>query len=89
MIIPVGENLLLEPVPVEESTAGGLYIPDSVRQTPDKGKILAAGSAVKDEKLAEGVTVLFRKGVGETIKYKSVEYLILPVKEVIGILKGD
>lgn len=89
MIIPVGENLLLEPVPVEESTAGGLYIPDSVRQTPDKGKILATGSAVKDEKLAEGVTVLFRKGVGETIKYKSVEYLILPVKEVIGILKGD
>lgn len=89
MIIPVGENLLLEPVPVEESTAGGLYIPDSVRQTPDKGKILAVGSALEDEKLTAGVTVLFRKGVGDSIKYKGTEYLILPIKEVIGILMED
>lgn len=89
MITPVGENLLLEPIPAEETTAGGLYIPDAVRQTPDKGKIIEIGSAVNEEKLTKGTIVLFRKGVGELIKYKSTEYLILPIKEVIGILKED
>ena len=89
MITPVGENLLLAPVPVEETTSGGLYIPDAVRQTPDKGKVLAIGSGVTETKLTEGTIVLFRKGVGDSIKYKNIEYLILPVKEVIGILKED
>ena len=89
MITPVGENLLLSPVPVEETTAGGLYIPDAARQTPDKGKVLSVGSGVTEDKLTEGTIVLFRKGVGESIKYKDTEYLILPLKEVIGILKED
>lgn len=87
MIIPVGTYLLIEPIKDNEVTAGGLYIPDSVRQEPDKGKIISVGSEVTDGKLASGVTVLFRKGIGESIKYDGKEYLLLPLKEIIGIFK--
>lgn len=89
MIYPVGAYLLLTPVRDAEQTAGGLYIPDAVRQEPSKGKIVSVGSEVKDEKLTEGTIVLFRKGLGEAIKYNDTEYLLLPLKEVIGILKGE
>ena len=89
MITPIGTNILLEPIKAEETTAKGLYIPDSVRETPDRGKVLAVGSDVKEEKLTEGVIVLFRKGVGETVKYNGTEYLILSLKEVIGILREE
>lgn len=89
MIIPVGTYLLLEPIQESEKTAGGLYIPDSIRQEPDKGKILGVGSEVTDPKLTEGTIVLFRKGLGESIKYQKKEYLLLPLKEVIGIFKEN
>lgn len=89
MITPFGENLLLKPVKAEAVTAGGLYIPDAVREEPDKGVILAVGNDIKAENLVEGAVVLFRKGVGESVKIKNIEYLILPLKEVIGILKED
>lgn len=89
MIIPIGTYLLLDPIKDAETTEGGLYIPDSVRQEPDKGKILSVGSGVTDEKLSEGTIVLFRKGLGESIKKDGKEYLLLPLKEVIGILKKE
>ena len=89
MLIPIGTYLLLEPIKDNEITEGGLYIPDSVRQEPDKGKVLSVGSEVKDTKLTEGTIVLFRKGLGESIKYDGKEYLLLPLKEVIGIFKEN
>ena len=87
MMYPVGTYLLLTPIQEAEQTAGGLYIPDAVRQEPSKGKIVSVGEEVKDEKLTEGTVVIFRKGVGEPIKYQGTEYLLLQLKEVIGILK--
>lgn len=89
MIIPVGDRLLVEPIPVEEMTAGGIFLPDSAREVPDKGKILAVGDKVEETKLTEGVTVLFRKGSGSSIRDNSKELIVLPIKEVIGILKED
>lgn len=90
MIIPVGDNILVEPVQIDEVTAGGIYLPDSARITPDKGKIISVGDTVKNsDVLAEGVTVLFRKNSGHDVSYKNKEYVILPVKEIIGIIKGE
>ena len=89
MLIPVGTYLLLEPIKDNEITAGGLYIPDSVRQEPDKGKIIDVGSGVEDPKLTKDTVVLFRNGLGESIKYDNKEYLLLPLKEVIGIFKEN
>lgn len=89
MIIPVGTHLLLEPIKDAEKTEGGLYIPDSLREEPDKGRILSVGTGVQEPKLAEGTIVLFRKGLGNSIKKDGKEYLLLPLKEVIGILKVE
>ena len=90
MIIPIGENLLLEPIPEDEIRESGIYIPDSAREYSNKGKVLDVGAGVVDEKLKQkGAIVLFRKGLGEIIDVKGTQYLILPVKEVIGILRED
>ena len=89
MIIPVGTYLLLDPIKDSEVTEGGLYIPDSVKQEPDKGRVLSVGSEVLDDKLKTDAIVLFRRGVGESIKYDGKDYLLLPLKEVIGILKEN
>ena len=89
MLIPVGDNLLLEAIQQEEVTAGGIFIPDSSRQTPDKGKIVSVGDKVEAENLTEGVTVLFRKNSGHAVRYKDTDYILLPIKEVLGIIKGE
>lgn len=88
MIIPVGENILVEPIQVDEVTAGGIYLPDSARVTPDKGKIVSVGEDVKAKNvLTKGTVVLFRKNSGHDVNYQNKEYVILPTKEVIGIIK--
>lgn len=88
-IIPVGENILVKPVLVEQVTEGGIYLPDTARVTPDKGKVISVGPDVKATSLKEGVTVLFRKNSGHAVNYKNEEFIILPVKEVIGLIEGE
>lgn len=90
MIIPVGDNILVEPIQVDEVTAGGIYLPDTARVTPDKGKVVSLGDEVKaKDVLVEGTVVLFRKNSGHDVNYQNKEYVILPTKEVIGIIRGE
>lgn len=87
MLVPVGENVLVSPIQLEEQTSAGIYLPDTARVTPDKGKIVSVGEDVKcADKLTQGVVVLFRKGVGHSVTYQNEDYLILPIKEIIGIV---
>lgn len=88
-LLPIGDRLLIDPIPVDEISAGGIILPDTARVTPDKGTILAAGDDVKDTKLKAGTVVLFRKNSGSTVTYESKDYIILGVKEVIGIITGE
>lgn len=88
MIIPVGDNILVEAIPVEEITAGGIYLPDNARVTPDKGKIISIGEDVKArDVLKKDKVVLFRKNSGHDVNYQNKEYVILPTKEVIGVIE--
>lgn len=90
MLLPVGESILVSPIKVEEMTSAGIYIPDTARVTPDKGTVVRVGEDVKcPEVLHEGATVLFRKNSGHSVIYKSEEYIILPVKEVLGVIKEE
>ena len=90
MIVPVGENILVEPIQDEEITAGGIYLPDNARVTPDKGRIISLGEDVKaKDVLKKDTVVLFRKNSGHDVNYQNQEYVILPIKEVIGIIKGE
>ena len=90
MIVPVGENILVEPIKVDEVTAAGIYLPDNARVTPDQGRIISVGDDVKAKNvLTKDTVVLFRKNSGHDVNYQNKEYVILPTKEVIGIIKGE
>jgi chaperonin GroES len=69
-----------------ERTAGGIYIPDAAKEKPQKGRIEAVGSEVKNVKV--GDSVLFDKYSGSKITMDNVEYLILKEEDILGILES-
>jgi chaperonin GroES len=69
-----------------EKTPGGLYIPDSAKEKPQKGEVEAVGSEVKDVKV--GNTILFDKYSGSKINIDNNEYLIIKEEDILGIVEG-
>ncbi len=68
-----------------EKTAGGIYIPDSAKEKPQKGKIEAVGSEVKEVKV--GDTVLFDKYSGSKVNMDGTDYLIVKEEDILGIVQ--
>jgi chaperonin GroES len=68
-----------------EKTAGGIYIPDSAKEKPQKGKVEAIGSEVKDVKV--GNTILFDKYSGSKINMDGTDYLIVKEEDILGIVE--
>lgn len=69
-----------------EKTAGGLYIPDSAKEKPQKGIVEAVGSEVKEIKA--GNTILFDKYSGSKVNIDNNEYLIIKEEDILGIVEG-
>ncbi len=69
-----------------EKTAGGLYIPDSAKEKPQKGVVEAVGSEVKEIKV--GNTILFDKYSGSKVNIDNNEYLIIKEEDILGIVEG-
>src|SRR2546422_5059338 len=69
-----------------EKTAGGIYIPDAAKEKPQKGRVEAVGSEVKNVKA--GDSILFDKYSGSKITMDNVEYLILKEEDILGILES-
>lgn len=69
-----------------EKTAGGIYIPDSAKEKPQKGVVEAVGSEVKEIK--KGNTVLFDKYSGSKVNIDNNEYLIIKEEDILGIVEG-
>jgi chaperonin GroES len=69
-----------------EKTAGGIYIPDSAKEKPQKGVVEAVGSEVKEIKV--GGTILFDKYSGSKVNIDNVEYLIIKEEDILGIVEG-
>lgn len=69
-----------------EKTAGGLYVPDTAKEKPQKGKVEAVGSEVKE--LKAGDNVLFDKYSGSKVKIDDTEYLIIKEEDILGIMEG-
>ena len=67
---PLADRVIIEPSPAEEKTTGGIIIPDTAKEKPKKGKVIAAGSGKKDEPVTvkEGDTVLYGQYSGTEIK---------------------
>ncbi|AIQ62740.1 10 kDa chaperonin [compost metagenome] len=92
MIKPLGERVLVEPIEQEETTSFGIVLPDSAKEKPQEGKVIAVGSgALKDGvrvplEVKEGDRVIFSKYAGTEIKYEGKEYLIMKESDIHAIL---
>ena len=92
---PLHDRVLVRRVEAEEKTAGGIIIPDSAKEKPQQGKVLAVGKGkVKEDNsrqpldVKEGDTILFGKYSGQEIRVDGEDYLIMREDEILAILES-
>lgn len=85
---PLADRVLVEPAAAEEKTASGLYIPDTAKEKPQRGKVIAAGEGKKDEPMTvkAGDTVLYGKYAGTEITVDGKDYLIMRESDIFAII---
>lgn len=87
-IKPLADRVLVEPKEAEEKTASGIYIPDTAKEKPQRGKVIAAGIGTKDEtmEVKVGDEVLYGKYAGTEISLEGKDYLIMKQSDILAIL---
>ena len=87
-IQPLADRVLIEPTPVEEVTMSGIIIPDSAKEKPLRGTVLATGNGTKDEEMVvkKGDNVLYCKYAGTEIELEGTKYLIMRQSDILAIL---
>ena len=87
-IQPLADRVLVLPAPAEEKV-GGIIIPDTAKEKPQHGKVIAVGEGTKDDKmvLKEGDEVLYGKYAGTELEEEGENYLIMRQSDVLAILK--
>lgn len=85
---PLADRVLVEPSEAEEKTSSGIIIPDTAKEKPQKGKIVAIGNGTKDEKITVkvGEIVLYGKYSGTEINIDGTDYLIMKESDIFGIV---
>jgi len=90
---PLHDRVLVQPLDGEEKTAGGIIIPDTAKEKPSEGKIIAVGPGAKTEdgkilpmEVKVGDLVLFGKWSGTEVKIDGVEYSIIKESDIMGIM---
>ena len=85
---PLADRVLILPAPAEEKTIGGIIIPDSAKEKPLKGSVVAVGNGTKDEEmvLKVGDTVLYGKYAGTEIELDVEKYIIMRQSDVLAII---
>lgn len=88
MIRPLSDRVLVEPKEAETKTAAGIYIPDTAKEKPQQGTVLATGPGKKDEpmEVKEGDSVLYGKYAGTEVSYEGKTYLIMKQSDILAIL---
>ena len=86
---PLSDRVLVLPNPAEEKTAGGLIIPDTAKEKPLAGKVVAAGPGTAEVKMEvkEGDQVLYGKYTGTEINVEGTSYLILKQSEILAVIE--
>jgi chaperonin GroES len=84
----LADRVLVEPVAAEQTTASGIIIPDTAKEKPQKGKIIAVGNGKPDEPMTvkEGDTVLYGKYAGTEINHEGADYLIMRESDILAII---
>jgi len=87
-IKPLADRVLVAPAEAEQKTAGGIIIPDTAKEKPQKGSVVAAGPGKKDEPMTvkEGDTVLYGKYSGTELQLEGETYLIMKESDIYAII---
>jgi chaperonin GroES len=91
---PLEDRIVVEPLEAEQVTASGLVIPDTAKEKPQEGKVIAVGPGRVDDKGARvpvdvsvGDVVLYSKYGGTEVKYSGQEYLVLSARDVLAVIE--
>ena len=91
---PLADRVVVEPIEEEEMTSGGIVLPETAKEKPQKGKVIAVGPGARDDNgkriemdVAKGNIVLFAKYSGTEIKMEGKKVLILRESDILGILE--
>jgi chaperonin GroES len=87
-IKPLADRVLVEPAAAEEKTAGGIIIPDTAKEKPQKGTVVAVGPGKKDEPMTvkNGDSVLYGKYAGTEITIDGTNYLIMRESDIVAVV---
>ena len=87
-VTPLHDRVVVAPVPSEERTAGGIIIPDTAKEKPQRGRVVAAGPGKKDEPttVREGDQVLFGKYSGQEITVEGEDYLVMRESDILAVI---
>ncbi|MGM7637305.1 co-chaperone GroES [Bacillus sp. Hm123] len=93
MLKPLGDRVVIELVESEEKTASGIIVPDSAKEKPQEGKIVAVGAGRVLEngervalEVAVGDRIIFSKYAGTEVKYQGSEYLLLRESDILAVI---
>ena len=94
-IKPLEDRILVQPLDAEQTTASGLVIPDTAKEKPQEGKVMAVGPGRFDEDgdkripldISVGVVVVYSNYGGTDVKYDGEEYLILSARDVLAVVE--
>ena len=94
MIKPLGERIVIKVIEETEQTSGGIFIPDSAKEKPQRGEVVAVGLGEVNDKgerkpmdVKVGDTILNAKYAGTDVKVDGVEYKILSVKDALAVIE--
>ncbi len=85
---PLADRVLVEPAAAETKTAGGIIIPDTAKEKPQRGKVIAVGNGKPDEPMTvkAGDTVLYGKYAGTELQVDGKDYLIMRESDILAII---
>ena len=87
-IKPLADRVVILPAPAEEKTIGGIIIPDSAKEKPLRGEVIAVGNGTKDEAmvLSAGDQVLYGKYAGTELEFEGEKFLIMRQSDVLAVI---
>jgi len=90
---PLGDRVWVEPIEQEETTASGIILPETAKEKPQEGKVLAVGPGVRNDKgerqpldVKVGDRILFARYAGTEIKHEGTKFLIMPERDILAIV---
>ena len=87
-IKPLADRVLVKPAPAEEKTIGGIIIPDTAKEKPSKGEVIATGNGTKDEEMIVkvGNQVMYGKYAGQEVEIDGEKYMIMRQSDIMAII---